>query len=185
MEESQAAGCYALVAYVPGLLGRYLTWVRTELEPLSASVRAHVTVLPPRPFAAGGDELLSDLTGKVTGLKPIRIEAGGVELFEASGVVYLEIDAGRVELEKMHDLLQDLLHRDGRAFPEQFSYLPHITLAQDVPEHQVEAAVAKARELWSRYDGERGFVADTLYFVRGMAGNRWRDVATAELRGSS
>lgn len=49
--------CYALVAYIPGILGSFFDQLRSDLEPNSLAPRAHLTILPPRGLAAGVEPL--------------------------------------------------------------------------------------------------------------------------------
>ena len=57
LAEEQTLSQFALVAYIPDPLGRFLDDLRVELTP-DCKPRAHVTILPPRPLC---DDLSSTI----------------------------------------------------------------------------------------------------------------------------
>ena len=124
-----------------------------------------------------GDGCAATLCYDVTRLAPVPIKAGAVSVFAKTGVVYLEVASGSEELLSMHSLLNvgDL------AFTEEYSYHPHITLAQNFDPSLLNAIQELATGRWNEFDGERGFLMDRLTFVRNDGSNGWLDIAECPL----
>src|SRR5215831_16171571 len=94
---------FALVIYFPDPLARFLDELRLELV-TGCRPRAHVTVLPPRPvddLAAGLDEVRL----MAPEFPPFHIEAGEVEIFPETNVIYIGLRRGAEELRAMHQAL--------------------------------------------------------------------------------
>ncbi len=133
-----------------------------------------MTVLPPRPLAAGLPESAwHDLNDALDSFPPFRVELTSIEIFQGTNVIYLSVGAGFRELEEMHAAL----NRGPLQFDEPFEYHPHVTLAQHLLPEQVEAAVALARSRWREFPYSHSFTVDRLTFVqntRKTAGRIWR-----------
>jgi 2'-5' RNA ligase len=178
--KSEMHGCnglgidsFALISYLPEPLAGYLDSLRCELVP-RCQARTHVTVLPPRPLAAGLPEnAWSDLNDYLDDFPPFRVELASIEVFEGTNVIYLSIGAGYRELEEMHQAL----NRGPVAFAEPYKYHPHVTLAQQLLPEQVEAAAALARRRWRDFPSAHSFTVDRLMFVQNTLENRWADLA--------
>ncbi len=168
---------YAVVIYVPEPLGLYLDNMRKELAPWMAPGRSHVTVLQPRPLSSGVSEVWEDICESASNFRAFEIDATSVEVFETTGVLYLALDRGVSDLERMHRSL----NANGASFPEPFPFHPHITLAQGVAEADHETVLERARSLWRDYDGVRSFRADRFHFVQNTAVNLWIDLETIRL----
>ena len=164
--------CYALVTYIPDRLGGFLDQLRRELVP-TCLPRAHVTILPPRPLHGQVPPAIETLGRRITDLPAFEIEAGAVEIFAASAVIYIGIGAGRRELCSMHDLL----NAAPLDFEEPFRYHPHITLAQELKPEDLAAVFETARRRWAEYRGPRAFPLESLTFVQNTLQNRWLDLA--------
>jgi 2'-5' RNA ligase len=172
-----AINSFALISYLPDPLAGFLNSLRCELVP-RCQARTHVTVLPPRPLAAGLPEnAWNDLNAVLNTFPPFRVELNSIEIFEGTNVIYLSIGAGYRELEKMHTAL----NRGPLKFDEPFEYHPHVTLAQQLLPEQVEAAVAHARSRWREFPSSHSFTVDRLTFVQNTAENRWADLAGRKL----
>jgi len=175
----QPLNCYALVAYLPRPLGPFLDKLRRDLEHCRIEPRAHVTLLPPRPLAAdlGEEGARCELDRHMVQITPVEIEAGGIEIFEKTYVVYASISRGFEDLIEMHQRLnKGRLHYD-----EPFTYHPHITLAQGLDASAAAAVREEAAARWSRYRGSRRFRIDSLTFVRNLDCGRWVDLAAYSL----
>jgi 2'-5' RNA ligase len=176
--EGETAGAchFALVSYIPGRLAAFLDRLRFELKP-GCTLRAHVTILPPRPFDLNIDDSVRQIAQEVHDNPPFTVELGDVAVFEKSNVIHLGLSRGVRELHALHENLNcGQLEYDGP-----FPYHPHITLAQDLTPEQAVAAAAIARERWAAYDGPRGFCVEELSFVRSDTPGVWRDLAYVEL----
>jgi 2'-5' RNA ligase len=163
---------FALVIYFPDPLARFLDELRLELV-AGCRPRAHVTVLPPRPLAdvEAGLEAARIMTPE---FPPFAVEAGDVEVFQGTNVIYIGVRHGGEELRAMHKAM----NTGPLAFNEPFTYHPHITLAQEFPAADTARLEALARERWQAYTGPRSFQAETAEFVQNTAEKRWLDLAT-------
>ncbi len=167
---------FALVAYIPGDLARFLDDLRRELVP-DYLPRAHVTILPPRPIDAGIGEAWEHIYGHLRDYPAFDVATGGVEVFLNTGVVYTALASGRREFREMHDALNEgPLH-----FIEPHSYHPHITLAQGLEQEEVQPVFEDAQARWAAYRGPRRFEVETVTFVQNTIDNRWVDLAEVRL----
>jgi 2'-5' RNA ligase len=107
-----------------------------------------------------------------------EMEAGDIEVFPRTGVIYIGLNRGGDELRVLHEAL----HTGAWDFAEPFEYCPHITLAQDFDPDLTGRLAALARQRWQAYPGPRAFRAETLTFVQNTTGNSWLDLATFRLR---
>jgi 2'-5' RNA ligase len=167
---------FALVSYIPGRLAAFLDNLRAELKP-GCSLRAHVTVLPPRPLQLNVEETIRELGAESRDCQPFRVELGDISIFEKSNVVYLSLSRGEHELHALHENLNSgQLEYDGP-----FPYHPHITLAQDLTYDEALACVQIARTRWAGWDGPREFHVEELAFVQSEKAGVWRDLAHIDL----
>src|ERR1700732_3148613 len=88
---------FALVSYIPEPLAQFLDHLRCELVP-NCFLRAHVTILPPRPIQSTPEKAWEQLRETAYTLDPIDIELSGVEIFPHSDVIYIAIGSGHEEL---------------------------------------------------------------------------------------
>ncbi len=168
-----AVNSFALISYLPEPLAGFLDSLRCELVP-RCQAKSHLTVLPPRPLAAGLPEnAWHDLSDSLDRFPPFRVELASIEVFEGTNVIYLSIGAGYRELEQMHVAL----NRGLVEFNEPFQYHPHVTLAQKLLPGEVEAAAALARRRWRQFPFSHSFTVDRLTFVQNTLDNQWADLA--------
>jgi 2'-5' RNA ligase len=167
---------FALVAYIPDPLCKFLDDLRRELAP-GCVPHAHVTILPPRRLSAAPEAAIEAVRSRISDFSAFQVMAGEVMVFPGSDVVYLSIGQGGKDLLHMHGVLNVGPLNYQAAFP----FHPHITLAQELtPERSVECA-ALARRRWSEYSGSRKFPVESLVFVQNTAGNLWTDLAHFQL----
>jgi len=171
---------FALVVYIPDPLARFLDALRRELTP-GCLPRAHVTILPPRPLAIGGDTAIEIARSVVSGFAPFDIAAGEVEIFDSTDVIYLRINEGERELRELYRTL----NTGSLVSDEQYPYEPHITLAQDLKPSQVQEVFDLARKRWSRYPYSRRIRTERAFFVQSTADGNWVDLAEFRLQGVS
>jgi 2'-5' RNA ligase len=179
MQDSSSAegqNAYSVVGYIPPPLGNFLAHLRAELIP-GCKLRAHVTVLPPRPLAVSEDEARAQLQSAVRNLHPFEVHLSGVQVFPATNVIYLSISTGRKELQMAHQAL----NRASLAHTEPFGYYPHVTLAQDFAQEGLEDLVEQARKRWADWHLNRGFRLESFAFVRSPAAYVWEDLAEFSL----
>src|ERR1700676_5394289 len=90
---------FALVTYIPEPLAGFLDRLRQELVP-NCFLRAHVTVLPPRPISSTPESAWNQVRVLARRFSPFKIELTSVEVFPVSDVIYLSVGAGFVPLEQ-------------------------------------------------------------------------------------
>jgi len=175
---------FALVSYLPGELAALLDEIRHDFAPESRA-KAHVTILPPRPLiefpgeAPGTAALaaMDELKIRLQEFPPFNVELGESEILEGTQVIYVSIQNGFAELERMHSVLNT-----GRVvFREPYPYHPHVTIAQELAPEDVHNAAQFARWRWSEFKHSRSAWIDRLTFVQNTLGNCWTDLAMLNL----
>ena len=167
---------YALVSYIPEPLGSFLDGLRLRLAP-QCRPHAHVTVLPPRPLRAPEEQAEAEIRDISSRFHVFEVRLGDVRLFEATEVIYIEVECGTRELRHMHQKLNS-----GAAYyDEPYDFYPHITLAQNLPHEQVAETLKLAREYWSEWKGNVTFPVEELSFVQNTEQNRWLDLVHVQL----
>ena len=167
---------FALVNYIPEPLAGFLDSLRTELVP-DCFLRAHVTILPPRPILAPPEKAWIELREAALGLHPIDIELDRVEVFPVSDVIYIAIGRGGEQLKHMHDVF----NAGPLIYKEPFPFHPHITLAQGLTPDQVDELSEVARRRWREYKGGRTVRVATITFVQNTKWHGWVDLAETVL----
>lgn len=162
---------FALVTYIPGPLAGFLDRLRQELVP-NCFLRAHVTTLPPRPISSTPEVAWERIRTLTQQLAPFDIQLGGVEVFPASDVIYIQVGAGSEVLKQMHDAM----NVDPLEYREEFPYHPHITLAQHLKPDEVDELVQVARDRWAECPFPKTFRADRVVFVQNTRRDEWLDL---------
>src|SRR5271169_6503851 len=124
---------FALVSYIPEPLAGFLDQLRQELVP-NCFLRAHVTILPPRPICSSPEAAWEMVRTHVPLFQPFDVEMTRLEVFPVSDVIYVELGQGRDEMLNMHDAL----NAEGMFCHEHYPYYPHVTLAQDLKADEVD-----------------------------------------------
>jgi len=175
---------FALVSYLPGALAELLDEIRHDFAPESHA-KAHITILPPRPlieFPADNPsnavaEAMEQLQASLQEFPSFQVDLGEIKIFEGTQVIYVSIQNGFAELERMHSVLNA-----GRvAFDEPYPYHPHVTIAQELAAEDVHNAAQFARWRWSEFKHSRSAVIDRLTFVQNTVENCWTDLAMLNL----
>jgi 2'-5' RNA ligase len=174
--EAQTVGQFALVAYIPDPLARFLDDLRLELTP-GSKPHAHVTILPPRPLDGDLSSTLRQISQCVSGATPFRIELGEIEVFDASHVIYLGLGGGTRELRELYGAL----NCGCLKYTEPFPYHPHTTIAQNIRPEDAAGMASIARQRWAQYTGPRDFTVSVLSFVQHVTLYIWEDVAALPL----
>ena len=162
---------FAVVGYVPEPAGEFINRLRREFERDSA-VRAHITILPPRPLGSSLDDAWRQLRENLSDFHALRIQLGEVEIFPDSHVIYLSIGAGYQDLEHMHKQLDRGLCRGDEAW----RYCPHITLAHFADGQDLAANCHLASRRWEEFRDARDFTLDEVTFVQNTSGEDWTDL---------
>lgn len=170
---------YALVSYIPEPLAGFLNRLRQELVP-NCFLRAHVTMLPPRPACADVDSIWRDLRAAAANFPAFDVELSQVEVFPVSDVIYVSIGNGEEQLREMHSAL----NIGGVKFQEPFEYHPHVTLAQNLKPDELDELIRVARSRWKEFAFKRTFRVDTLTFVQSTRFKTWVDLHSCPLKDS-
>ena len=169
---------YGVVAYVNGPVGEFVKDLRRELHPDLPHLAAHLSLLPPRPL--NGDEssaleLIKDVCSRV---EPFDVSLGEVETFiPVTPTVFIRVAHGASRMRELHQLLS----AGPLDTPEEWPYLPHLTIAKMTVEHQAQEAYRIARRYWSEFTGSRTIQTQELTFVRESSPNCWVDLAKISL----
>jgi 2'-5' RNA ligase len=167
---------FALVSYIPEPLAKFLDRLRQELVP-NCFLRAHITILPPRPITTSPGEAWNAVRSVAPALPPFEIELRGVEIFPVSDVIYVGIGAGADRLREMHAALNIA----GLRFAEPFRYHPHVTLAQDLKPDELDELIRVARRRWSEFAPSKVFQVDKIVFVQSTRRKAWLDLGECRL----
>jgi 2'-5' RNA ligase len=168
---------YALVSYIPGKLGEFITELRHEL--VSACVaRSHVSILPPRPLSHPPEVAADQVRATLAPFQAFELDMPRIRVFEQTSVVFCEIGAGREQLFELHDAMNSA----ALWFDEPFDYHPHVTLAQGVSREELPAVYEMAVRRWAEAPESRVTI-DTVTFVQNTMDNLWIDLEDCELRG--
>jgi 2'-5' RNA ligase len=168
---------YALVAYVRSPVGQFVAELRQELHPPAPHMAAHITILPPRELAVNESAALQFLEEVCSRVVPFDVELGDVETFVPSTpTVFIQVTRGSYRLGELHDQLAT----GALCCPEEWPYVPHLTIVKMELDQQALDACDLARERWSRFQGKRQIQVDELTFVREDA-DCWYDVASVPL----
>ena len=172
---------FALVTYIPEPLAGFLDRLRQELV-TNCFLRAHVTMLPPRPLTSTSEAAWEVVKSLVPRFAPFDIQLGNIEVFPVSDVIYVNVIQGSGELKQMHAAL----NVDGLKRNEDFPYHPHVTVAQELKSDEVDELVSVARRRWAELNSPKTFRAEKMIFVQNTRRNQWVDLGECELgRGES
>src|SRR5271165_6625500 len=167
---------YALVSYIEEPLGCFLDNLRLRLAP-ECRPHAHVTILPPRPLSTSVEQAEASIRDISTEFHAFEVKLGAVQLFEATEVIFIEVDCGARELRQMHQKL----NAGATHYVEPFEFHPHITLAQNLPHERVAETLRLARQFWSEWKGKVIFPVEELSFVQNTEQNSWVDLMQVRL----
>jgi 2'-5' RNA ligase len=77
--------------------------------------------------------------------------------------------------------LHDRLNKKALAAPEEWPYMPHLTIVKLSSEALAQEAYIFARDRWALFAGSRHIPVSELTFVREEDQNRWVDLAGIRL----
>jgi 2'-5' RNA ligase len=169
---------YALVAYVTNPVGRFVEQLRRELSPEQAHLPAHLTVLPPRYLSGTEAEAIQSLERLCRDVEPFEVVMGPVETFiPTTPTVFIKVEHAGYKMRELHDRL----NVNGLACPEQWPYMPHLTVVKMTTLEQARHAYHVSLERWASYSGPNRITVDQLTFVREGEQNHWVDLAPIPL----
>lgn len=171
---------YALVSYIPGRLGDFITQLRQDLV-ASCVARSHVSILPPRPLVVGADPdtVAEQIRASLVPFSPFELDMPRIRVFDQTSVIFCEVETGRDELIELHDAM----NTGGLAYDEPFEYHPHVTLAQGMDRDDLPEIYEMALRRWREAAPPAKTLIETVTFVQNTAQNVWIDLEDCELRG--
>ena len=169
---------FALVSYIPGRLGDFITRLREDLVQ-GCVARSHVTILPPRPLQVDTNTATEQVRSGLAPFNAFELDMPRIRVFEQTAVVFCEIGKGREELFDLHEAM----NRDGLYFDEPFDFHPHVTLAQGITAEALPEIYERAVTEWRNSAPSSLVTIETVTFVQNTVGNMWIDLEECELRG--
>ena len=168
---------YALVTYVGNSVGEFVENLRREIHPTLPHMPAHLTVLPPRVLLGSETKAVEFLEEACSRVVPFDVELGDVETFlPTTPTVFIQVARFAYRIRELHDQLCV----SSLGCPENWPYIPHLTIVKTERNEQAEEASVIARRRWSEFAGERRVHVGELMFVR-ENGESWHDVAPVHL----
>ena len=84
---------FALVSYIPGRLGDFITRLREDLVQ-GCVARSHVTILPPRPLHVDTNTATEQVRSGLAPFNAFELDMPRIRVFEQTAVVFCEIGKG-------------------------------------------------------------------------------------------
>ena len=163
---------YAVVAYVTGPVAALINRLRQEVTP-GCPHQAHITILPPRPLYVGKDQAIEQCRDIAGRFEAFEAQLGGVGLFEGTGVIKVTVTGGLVELRILHDIL----NTGPFESVEDFEYVPHVTVAQEIPPENVAECLESVRDRWTQNGPPPAVRVESLTLVQQKSDGTWADLA--------
>ncbi len=163
---------YAIVAYIPDPLAAFINRLRQEVTP-DCPHRAHITILPPRPLFVDTGPAIEQCRDIVSRLEAFDASVGGVDLFEDTGVIKIEVTGGLAELRTLHDIL----NTGPFESVEDFEFVPHVTIAQEIPRKHLHKCLDLVRTQWSQNGPPPVVRVESLTFVQQKSDGGWTNLA--------
>lgn len=169
---------YALVSYIPGPLGDFITRLRQDLV-AGCVAQSHVTILPPRPLHVQTETAAAEVRAGLAPFRSFDLDMPRIRVFEQTSVVFCEIGRGRDELFELHEAMNS----GGLHFDEPFEFHPHVTLAQGFAPALLPEVFELATRRWKEEAPPSQVTIETVTFVQNTVANLWIDLEECELRG--
>jgi 2'-5' RNA ligase len=178
-ESAEPINQYAVVSYIPGKLGDFITDLRQELVN-GCTARSHVTILPPRPLVAAAELAEADLRIRSSAFPAFEMDIPRIRVFKETSVIFAEVVRGRECFSEMHNAL----NTGVLGYVEPFDYHPHVTLAQGLDPAIVAECYELARRRWEESAPRTSVWIENLTFVQNTSANLWIVLAEFDLRGA-
>jgi 2'-5' RNA ligase len=163
---------YAVVAYIPDPLAAFIKRLRQEVTP-DCPHRAHITILPPRPIYGDKGQAIEQCRDIVSRFEAFDAPLGEVGLFEGSGVIKVSVTGGLAELQTLHDIL----NTGPFESVENFEYMPHVTVAQEIPPEHLPKCLELVRNQWTQQGPPPTVRVESLTFVQQKSDGTWTNLA--------
>ena len=162
----------AVVAYITDPVAAFINRLRQEVTP-GCPHQAHITILPPRPLYVDKGQAIEQCRDIVGRFEAFEAQLGGVDLFEGTGVIKVNVTGGLAELRTLHDIL----NTGPFESVEDFEYAPHVTVAQEIPPENVSACLESVRARWTQNGPPPAVRVESLTFVQQKSDGTWANLA--------
>lgn len=162
---------------VPEPWGQQLQDYRVAIGDVAArEIPTHITLLPPYEATDAERTALADhLADVATAASPFRVQLRGTGTFRpVSPVVFINVVAGISESEQ----LSARVHDGPLSVDTRFPYHPHVTVAHEVPEAEMDRAFTELA------DFECSFEVAGFHLYDYVEGEGWREARWFELGGA-
>lgn len=139
-----------LVIAVPEPWASELTaWRERFGDPHGQRVPAHITLLPPTPVpSAIYADVVTHLQNVAAGQRPFEVSLNGSGTFApVSPVAFINVEDGYSALVE----LEDEVRSGVLDVPSRFPYHPHVTIAQQVDDASLQAAIELGADFTARW----------------------------------
>lgn len=174
MSARAAESLVGVAIAIPEPFGRRLQEHRASFgDPLAGSIPTHITLLPPTAVDANGStpDVGAHLAAVASSCTPFSIHLRGTATFRpVSPVVFVALIEGIGECELLEQQVRSGPLRRELAFP----YHPHVTVAHDLPDEQLDAAFAALD------DFDCNFRVNEFHLYEHGADGVWRPEQTFE-----
>lgn len=150
----QGPGLVGVSIPVPDPYGAFLQAKRADYgDPLAETTTAHVTLLGPTVLADGeAPKLVDHLERAAAAARSFRMVLRGTGTFRpVSQVVFVQVAQGISACEQLESSIRSGPYYGALDFP----YHPHVTVAHDVREHQLDRAFDELAGFYARFDVDR------------------------------
>jgi 2'-5' RNA ligase len=150
----QGPGLVGVSIPVPDPDGAFLQAKRADYgDPRAATTTAHVTLLGPTVVVDGGLAKLVDHLGRAaSAARPFRMVLRGTGTFRpVSPVVFVQVAQGISDCEQLEAAIRSGDYDGALDFP----YHPHVTVAHDVGERELDRAFDELGDFHAQFDVDR------------------------------
>ena len=163
---------YAVVAYIADPVAAAISRLRQEVTP-GCPHHAHITILPPRPLFVDKDQAIEQCRDIVSRFEAFEAQLGEIDLFEGTGVIKVSVTDGLVELRTLHDIL----NTGPFESVEDFDYVPHVTVVQEIPPENLPKCLELVRARWTHNGPPPAVRVESLTFVQQKSDGAWKNLA--------
>lgn len=120
--------------------------IRKQFDPLADLVRPHITLVFPFESSMSNAELAQVLEVRLQGIKPFRLELGGISKQEDvfGNYLFLNVLQGVEEIRYMHQVLYE---NEFQEFDKGLQYVPHMTVGKLPTVEQLDKAGAQVKSM--------------------------------------
>ena len=123
--------------------------IRSVFDPLAASVKAHITLMPPFEDDVSPEQLHSHIEQAIQNIQPFHINLQSITGHEGE-YLFLNVKRGNDKLIELRDKLYSGIL--ATHFLPQYTYVPHLTVGRLTNQKLFLEAVATAQEVTATFE---------------------------------